>query len=112
PLQRETEPDRLHDVRLVVHDQDLHSSPRSAGARGGARRGEGPARRAPRTRTRRRPRAGGGATSMVPPCASAIASEIGSPSPVPDLPESLAEVKNRSKRRAPSSGAMAGPRSL
>ncbi len=37
PLQREAEPDRLHDVWLVVHDQDLHSSPSSAGPCAGTR---------------------------------------------------------------------------
>ena len=74
PLEGEPEPDRLHDVRLVVDDQDAHQ----AGS-GGPSAGT--------TRVKVLPWPGRLSTSIVPPCAWAIASAVGSPSPTPSAAE-------------------------
>ena len=73
PLEGEPEADRLDDVGLVVDDQDPHHRRRPA--RGPAA-GTASAERAALRRARL-------STSIVPPCAWAIASAVGRPRPTP-----------------------------
>ena len=70
PLEHEAETDGLDDVRLVIDDKDLH--PASSG---------GPADRD--HKRERAPVAGPAANFDRPPCACAMASALGRPSPTP-----------------------------
>ena len=101
PLEREPETDRLDDVGLVIHDQDLHHGSSSSGPDVGT------------TRANRLPRPTVLSTSIVPPWAWAIASDVGSPRPTPSRgPErSLRPTKKRSNRRGRSASGMPGPSS-
>ena len=70
PLQRKTEPNGLDNIGFVVDDKDLHHISSGGPAEG-------------TTRVNVLPWPGRLRTSIVPPCAWAMASALGRPSPTP-----------------------------
>src|SRR5690606_32164671 len=84
PLDLEAEPNRRADLGVIIDEQDLHA--------GAAPRGT--------TRWNVLPRPTSLSTSIVPPCAWAIANAVGRPIPAPPPDPSGAPTKNRSNSRA------------
>src|SRR5262245_9085120 len=102
-------PHRAPDLGLVVADE--HAGHRRTSSRDTASCGIGEASRPGSSNTTAAPPPGAPSTQMRPPCASTIAREIASPSPLPPLasgPPAPSWVK-ASNTRSRSAGAMPGP---
>src|SRR5688572_10737918 len=102
PLEHEPQADRFDNIGLVVDDQDLHTAAPSGGPATGT------------ASVNVLPSPGRLRTSMVPPCAWAIASARGSPSPTLccGASGSRRPTKKRSKRWVWSSAEIPGPSSV